>query len=100
VVLSDWESVVIGPAEWDLVTMEIHCRRFGHPRETYERFCSAYGRDVREWQGYTVLRDIRELRMITTNARKAISSSRSADEVKRRVRQLRDDSEQGIWSIL
>src|SRR6266536_470784 len=74
-VLCDWESAVVGPAEWDLVTIEIHCRRFGHPPETYREFCRIYGRDIREWEGFPVLRDLRELRMIATNARKSAPTS-------------------------
>jgi Ser/Thr protein kinase RdoA (MazF antagonist) len=98
-VLCDWESAVIGPAEWDLITIEIHCRRFGHPEETYQEFCRIYGRDIRHWDGYATLRDIRELRMIATNARKSAPGSRGADEVRRRVAQLRQ-GEESPWSIL
>ena len=31
VVLADWDSAAVGPVEWDAVTVEVHCRRFGHP---------------------------------------------------------------------
>lgn len=100
-VLCDWESAAIGQREWDLVTMEVHCRRFGHPADDYEKFCHLYGWDIREWPGYPVLRDIRELRMITTNARKSSPDSRSAQEVRRRVGQVRAGSSPGeCWSIL
>jgi thiamine kinase-like enzyme len=98
-VLCDWESAVIGPAEWDLITIEIHCRRFRHPEETYQEFCRIYGRDIRQWDGYATMRDIRELRMIATNARKSAPGSRGADEVHRRVAQLRQ-REESPWSIL
>jgi hypothetical protein len=86
-------------SEWDLVTVEIHCRRFEHPEATYREFCRIYGRDVREWSGYETMRDIRELRMIATNARKSASRSRPADEVHRRIGLLQH-SEDGPWSIL
>lgn len=99
-VLSDWESVVIGPAEWDLVTVEIHCRRFQYPPETYRGFCRIYGRDVREWDGYAVIRDVRELRMIATNARKSAPGSIGAGEVSRRVDQLKAGRQDSAWSIL
>lgn len=88
-VLCDWESAAIGQKEWDLVTMEVHCRRFGHPADNYAKFCCRYGQDIRDWPGYFVLRDVRELRMIATNARKSHPDSRSAAEVRRRVAQLR-----------
>lgn len=99
-VLSDWESAVVGPAEWDLVAVETHCRRFGHPQDSYAAFCEAYGRDVREWEGFGVLRDVRELRMIATNARKSRAGSAAALQVKRRIAQLRTAGPQTPWSIL
>lgn len=100
-VLCDWESAAIGHREWDLITIEVHCRRFGHPEGDYREFCRLYGRDIREWPGYSVLRDVRELRMITTNARKSPLGSRGADEVHQRVSQLRTGaSPEEPWSIL
>jgi Ser/Thr protein kinase RdoA (MazF antagonist) len=100
-VLCDWESAAIGQREWDLTTIEIHCRRFGHPEDGYREFCRLYGAEIREWPGYSVLRDVRELRMITTNARKSPNGSRGASEVRRRVSQLRaGTSPAEPWSIL
>lgn len=99
-VLADWDSLVIGPAEWDLVTIDVHCRRFGYPPAEYDAFCQRYGRDVREWDGYQVLRDIRELRMIATNARKSAPGSPSAAEVKRRIALQREGTGESRWFIL
>lgn len=98
-VLCDWDSAVVGPPEWDLVTVDVHCRRFGYPPAHYDDFATAYGRDVREWKGYSVLRDLRELRMITTNARKA-QPGPTLDEVKRRIQGLNHGDEHQRWSIL
>lgn len=98
-VLIDWESAVFGPVEWDLVTIEVHCRRFGFARSEYDEFCERYGRDVREWSGYATFRDLRELRMITTNARKSAAGSPQATEVHRRIAQLGDDPS-SRWFIL
>jgi len=98
-VLCDWEGTVLGPAEWDLVTIEIHCRRFGHPTHEYRDFCEHYGTDIRDWPDYTVLRDLRELRMITTNARKSPASSREAEEVHRRIAMI-DAGPSESWRIL
>ncbi|WP_256334775.1 phosphotransferase family protein [Lentzea albidocapillata] len=98
-VLCDWESAVFGPVEWDLVTIEVHCRRFGFAPEEYDEFCERYGRDVREWSGYEVFRDLRELRMITTNARKSAPRTPQAAEVHRRIAQLGRDAN-SRWFIL
>ncbi|NGY61251.1 aminoglycoside phosphotransferase family protein [Lentzea sp. NEAU-D13] len=98
-VLCDWESAVFGPVEWDLVTIEVHCRRFGFGPGEYHQFCQRYGRDVREWQGYEAFKDLRELRMITTNARKSASGTPQATEVHRRIAQLSEDAN-ARWYIL
>ncbi|WP_024799966.1 phosphotransferase family protein [Nocardia sp. BMG51109] len=98
-VLCDWESVAIGRPEWDLVTIEVHCRRFAHEPAEYDTFCHAYGFDIRDWPGYRWLRDLRELRMITTNAYKSTPGSASAREVLRRIEGLRSGS-YTTWTIL
>jgi hypothetical protein len=98
-VLCDWDSAVIGHVEWDLVTIEVHCRRFGHPEHHYAAFCERYGRDVRRWSGYEALRELRELRMIATNARKSRPGTPQAAEVRRRIAAL-DGDPTGLWHIL
>ncbi|MBC3990413.1 phosphotransferase [Streptomyces sp. AC563] len=99
-VLCDWDTVAHGQPEWDLVTVEVHCRRFGYGRRHYEAFAGTYGFDVTRWSGYQVLRDIRELRMITTNARKVTHSPASIPELKRRIEGLRSGNDRLQWNIL
>ncbi|KJY28446.1 aminoglycoside phosphotransferase [Streptomyces sp. NRRL S-495] len=99
-VLCDWDTACFGPPELDLVTVEIHCRRFGYGRSHYQRFADAYGFDVTAWSGYAVLRDLRELRMITTNAKRAAAGSPALAEVRRRVGGLRRGDLDGVWNIL
>lgn len=98
-VLCDLDDVTLGPVEWDLVTIEIHSRRFGHPDTDYDVFCHVYGRDIRDWPGYPKLRDLRELRMVSTNARKSAPGSPQAAEVQRRIDGLDHDPNQQ-WRIL
>ena len=99
-VLCDWDTVVWGRPEWDLTTIEIHCRRFGYGSGHYRDFARAYGYDVTEWPGYPVLRDIRELRMITTNARKAARTPGAMAEVERRIVGLQNEDTRLRWNIL
>lgn len=98
-VLCDWESATVAQPEWDLVTIEIHSRRFGHPTHDYDTFVQRYGYDLRDWSGYQALRDLRELRMITTNARKSDPGSPQAVEVRRRIAAL-GEQPNGQWTIL
>jgi hypothetical protein len=99
-VLCDWDSVALGQPEWDLVTIEVHCRRFGYGAQHYNQFAEAYGWDVTGWPGYPVLRDLRELRMITTNARKATHEPAKLLEVQRRIKGLRRGDLGLRWNIL
>ncbi|MGW1109377.1 phosphotransferase family protein [Streptomyces sp. NPDC002540] len=99
-VLCDWDTVAVGQPEWDLVTVEVHCRRFGHGEQHYAAFADAYGWDVTRWPGYQTLAAIRELRMITTNARKVHHAPSSLQEVVRRVDGLRRHDRFLQWNIL
>ncbi|MFJ9547898.1 phosphotransferase family protein [Streptomyces erythrochromogenes] len=100
VVLCDWDTAAIGQPEWDLVTVEVHSRRFGYGKSHYDAFASSYGFDVTSWSGYETLRDLRELRMITTNARKSGHTPGSIDEVEGRIRGLRRGEADLQWRIL
>ncbi|MEU6167947.1 phosphotransferase family protein [Streptomyces tanashiensis] len=99
-VLCDWDTIAQGQPEWDLVTVEVHCRRFGYDEAHYQAFVDAYGLDIRESAGYSVLRDIRELRMVTTNARKVRHAPESLSEIQRRVDGLWGRDDQLQWNIL
>ncbi|MCC3653786.1 aminoglycoside phosphotransferase family protein [Streptomyces sp. S07_1.15] len=99
-VLCDWDTVAWGHREWDLVTIEIHCRRFGYGAGHYRDFANAYGYDVTGWDGYSTLRDLRELRMITTNARKIAHAPASRPEVIRRIEGLIAGDTSLPWNIL
>ncbi|GAB2837096.1 hypothetical protein GCM10027176_46900 [Actinoallomurus bryophytorum] len=82
------------------MTIEVHCRRFGYGRRHYEEFAEAYGWDVTRWSGYPIIRDLRELRMIATNARKATYEPGKAAEIMRRVRGFNARELQRQWNIL
>ncbi|MFC9328869.1 phosphotransferase family protein [Kitasatospora sp. NPDC057015] len=99
-VLCDWDTASYGQPEIDLVTIEIHCRRFGYGRAHYEAFARSYGFDVVQWEGYRVLRDLRELRMITTNAKRSAPGSATLVEVVRRIAGLREGDDGLRWHIL
>ncbi|MDI5969908.1 phosphotransferase [Streptomyces sp. SL13] len=99
-VLCDWDTLAWGAPDWDLVTIEVHCRRFGYAPAHYEDFTAAYGFDIRTSPGYPVLRDIRELRMITTNARKARQTPGTINEVRERIAGLRRGDTNLRWHIL
>ena len=65
-VVIDLDGVAIGPREWDLIQTAIFFDRFGwHTDDEYRTFAKTYGFDIMQWPGYPVLRDIRELHMVS-----------------------------------
>lgn len=99
-VLCDWDTVAVGQPEWDLVTVEVHCRRFGYGQPHYQAFADTYGFDIVRWPGYATLAAIRELRMVTTNARKTGHAPGSLAEVERRIEGLRRRDTTLRWNLL
>ncbi|MEW1629776.1 aminoglycoside phosphotransferase family protein [Streptomyces sp. NPDC089173] len=100
VVLCDWDTLAVGQPEWDLITVEVHCRRFGYGMPHYQAFADTYGHDITLEPGYKTLAAIRELRMVTTNARKIRHAPETVTEVRRRVQGLRDNDTDLRWHIL
>ncbi|NIL40709.1 phosphotransferase [Salinispora arenicola] len=101
-VLADWDGAAIGPREWDLVTVAVHCRRFTPPGPAaFSDFTAAYGWDITSWRGFEELCQLRELQMIATNARKSRPGTDAEAEVLRRIIALRrGDQELVQWRIL
>lgn len=101
-VLADWDGAAIGPREWDVATIAVHCRRFMSAEpDAFAAFTASYGWNASGWDSFEDLCQLRELQMIATNARKSPPGTTAADEVHRRVADLRDDAG-GLrpWQIL
>jgi hypothetical protein len=101
-VLADWDGAAVGPREWDLATVAVHCRRFTPPGPAaFSDFTAAYGWDVTSWRGFEELCQLRELQMIATNARKSRPGTDAAAEVLRRISALRRGAQELVqWRIL
>jgi Ser/Thr protein kinase RdoA (MazF antagonist) len=97
VCLLDFEMVGNGPREWDLMPTAIGLERFGMPEAGYRAFVDSYGFDVREWSGYGVLRDIRELTMTTWLMQNIGESPQIAAEYRLRVASLREKDLDRAW---
>ncbi|RDI65363.1 phosphotransferase [Nocardia pseudobrasiliensis] len=89
--LGDWDEVAIAPRELDLVNIYQGGVRFGHSATELHEFGLAYGWDVREWVGFEVLRQIRDLHTLTSYIRRAEAGDlAAAAELCHRMRSLRD----------
>jgi hypothetical protein len=90
-VLVDLDCFAVGPREWDLVLTAMYFERFGwHSDDEYLEFASGYGFDVMRWPGYTVLRNIRELMLLTWLALNPWNLREIHAEVSRRIADLRN----------
>jgi Ser/Thr protein kinase RdoA (MazF antagonist) len=90
VLLGDWDEASIAPRELDLVNI-YQGIRFGHTENDLREFGLAYGWDVRDWDGFPVLRGMRDLHTLTSYIRRAEhGDAAAATELGHRIRSLRD----------
>jgi len=87
-VLADWDAVSTGPREIDLIPT-LQAPRFGLPDDERDAFIAAYGHDIRTWDGYPVLRDIRALSTLTALLRDAHLDPATRDQLQVRITSLR-----------
>jgi hypothetical protein len=99
--LGDWDEAAVAPRELDLVNT-YHGARFGHSESELHEFGLAYGWDVRGWNGFEVLREIRDLHTLTSYIRRAENGDgAAAAEVQHRIRSLRDPAYPGArWHVV
>ncbi|MEV0284095.1 aminoglycoside phosphotransferase family protein [Kribbella sp. NPDC050820] len=89
-VLLDLERFSLGPPEWDLVSTAVRLSTFGTmTAEEYQAFAQAYGHDVLMWDGFDVLRDIRELRVTCYAAQRASEEPSLREQADLRVASIR-----------
>ncbi|MGW2342881.1 phosphotransferase enzyme family protein [Streptomyces sp. NPDC001661] len=96
-VLVDLETFSSDLREHDLVVMALSRDRYGLPAEAYDGFVSAYGWDVREWEGCAVLRGARETASCAWVSQHAPSNPKALAEFRRRVASLRDGDPEVRW---
>jgi len=88
-VLIDLDGFAVGPREWDLVLTGMYFERYGwHTADEYREFSGVYGFDVLAWPGYRVLRDVRELLMVTWLSQNARERPEIAAELARRIEDM------------
>ncbi|RAS59563.1 thiamine kinase-like enzyme [Lentzea atacamensis] len=98
VVLLDLERMAVGPPEWDLVSTAIKYTSFGFiTAQDYQDFVDGYGHDVTAWEGFELLRDVRELRMTTMAGQLAATDSTFAGQAAHRLSCLRGEAGPRPW---
>lgn len=97
-VLCDFDSSCVGPAEWDLVPLAVGHERFGDPPDRYTELAKGYGFDVRDWDGFAVLKAIRELKLTTSVLPIVRSQPAVRAELARRLADLRHGRPRTRWN--
>ncbi|MDP9850203.1 aminoglycoside phosphotransferase family protein [Streptosporangium lutulentum] len=96
--LCDWDGVCAGPREVDLIPT-LQGIRFGLTERQRSNFSEAYGYDATRWEGYPVLRDMRELQTLTAVLRNAHRDRTARDELTHRLGSLRAGDDR-LWHPL
>ncbi|MER5871293.1 aminoglycoside phosphotransferase family protein [Streptomyces sp. NPDC002044] len=96
-VLVDLETVSADLREHDLVVMALSLDRYGLPAGAYGEFVTAYGWDVRDWEGCAVLRGARETASCAWVSQHAPVNPAALAEFRRRVASLRDGDRELRW---
>jgi aminoglycoside phosphotransferase (APT) family kinase protein len=97
-VLCDFDATSLGPPEWDLTPMPVGLRRFGGARHSYRQFAREYGYDVTNWPGFAVLREVRELKLVTGVLPILRSKPSVVPELRRRLDSVRSGDTAAVWS--
>ena len=97
VTLGFGEASATGQREWDLLPSAIGVERYGRPEEQYREFAETYGFDVRAWDGYPLLREVRALTMTTWIMQNIGESAAVAAEFATRVDSLRERDFTRAW---
>ncbi|MFE1174288.1 aminoglycoside phosphotransferase family protein [Streptomyces sp. NPDC058773] len=75
--LGDWDEAAIGPRETDLANT-FQGVRFGRTPAQLRAFSDAYGYDLADWQGLSVLTELRDLHTLGSFIRRADQGDREA----------------------
>jgi hypothetical protein len=97
-VLCDFDSSCIGPPEWDLIPLAVGVVRFGEPAGRYRELARTYGLDVTRWGGFPVMREVRELKLITSVLPIMTSNPGVRPELLRRLDDFRRGDTSARWS--
>jgi aminoglycoside phosphotransferase (APT) family kinase protein len=97
-VLCDFDSTCIGPPEWDLTPLAVGVVRFGEPASRYQELARTYGMDITRWSGFPVLREVRELKLITSVLPIMASNPGVRAELLRRLEDFRRGDTEARWA--
>ena len=96
-VMCDFDSVAVGPREWDLVPAAEAQARFDFPIDHHAQLADAYGWDVTTWEHYDTFRRLRELQLLGSVLPIIATSARIRDQWEHRYATVNDPD--AAWEI-
>lgn len=96
-VICDFDATCLGPREWDLSSLPVGVSRFGHSAKWHRQLARGYRFDVTRWDGFAVLRDVRELKLTTSGLPILRSHPDVRSELRRRLDALRHGDTTSRW---
>lgn len=98
--LIDFEDFAWGPREWDVAVAAVRYKSFDWlNKDSYAEYVKAYGFDPISWDGFPVLRAIRELNMATWLMQRFGESAEIDAEILRRIADLRNEEFPRGWIV-
>jgi thiamine kinase-like enzyme len=98
VVIIDWDTVCIGPPEWDHAALMTWASRWGGDPKTDEDFAQGYGADLRPSDAAQLLMRLRLLAPTINLAGRAAREPRFAAELKRRLEYWHGITNPATWT--
>lgn len=96
--LIDFEDFCWGPREWDACVEAVRYDAMGWTGDDeYVAYVDAYGFDPLTWDGYPVIRSVRELNMTTWLAQQVGQSAQVNEEVHKRIADLQAGERPRDW---
>lgn len=96
-VMCDFDSVAVGPREWDLVPAAVAQARFDFPVDHHTQLADAYGLDITTWEHYDTFRRLRELQLLGSVLPIIATSTRIRDQWEHRYATINEPD--AAWEL-
>ncbi|MEU2031986.1 phosphotransferase enzyme family protein [Nocardia amamiensis] len=97
-VICDFDSAAIGPREWDLAPVAVGQLRFRYATHYHRQMVDEYGIDITQWPYFPVLRQLRELQLVTSVLPVLKTNPSLTDQWQTRFTSFRDGDSAAIWT--
>jgi hypothetical protein len=98
-VICDFDSTSVGPREWDLVPVATGHLRFATAGTNQPLLAATYGLDITTWDGFPVLRRLRELQLVTSVVPVLQSNPGLRTQWRHRLETFRSNDSQARWQL-